>query len=281
MLVLHASDLQVGRPYLPDRADALLRVARESDPALVVIAGDLTQRAKRREYETVRALLDRLSEWPTVVTPGNHDVPLYRVWERLLVPYRNWRRYISASLDSTTTLPGAVVVALDSSAPRRAIVGGRLSREQVDLARVAFASASPQTVRLLVVHHHFVALPDGEGGRPLPHARNLLEGFEAMGVDAILGGHVHQTHVTTSRALVEGEGPGIPLVACGTTTSSRGRGAEEGENSLNLFEIGAEGVAITPHRFIPRIGRFEPFGLPIRMPRRSRPRLPSAESAGR
>jgi 3',5'-cyclic AMP phosphodiesterase CpdA len=278
VLVLHASDLQVGRPYRPDRSDALLRIARELDPDVVVIAGDLTQRAKRREYETVRTLLDRLAPWPTVVTPGNHDVPLYRFWERLLVPYRNWRRYVSGSLDSVLTLPGAVAVALNSSAPRRAIVGGRLSPGQVDLAREKFAHASPEAVRLLVVHHHFVAAPDGEGGRPLPHARSLLQAFEAMGVDAILGGHVHQAHVTTSRDVVAGDGPGIPLVACGTTTSSRGRGVEEGENSLNVVEIRARDVEVTPHRFIPEVGRFEPFGPPVRLPRS---RLPSTESAGR
>jgi len=281
VLVLHASDLQVGRPYRPDRAEALLMLAHELAPDLVVIAGDLTQRAKRHEYRTVRALLERLSPWPTVVTPGNHDVPLYRVWERLLVPYRNWHRYVSGSLDSSLALPGVTVVALNSSAPRRAIVGGRLSPSQVDFAREQFSRVSQEAVRLLVVHHHFVAVPDGEGGRPLPHARRLLEAFEEMGVDAILGGHVHQTHVTTSRALMAGESPGIPLVACGTTTSSRGRGVEEKENSLNLVEIRTEQVEVIPHRFTPEVGRFEPFGPPILMPRRTRSRLRSTESAGR
>lgn len=281
MIVLHASDLQVGRPYRPDRMEALLSFAHELRPDLVVISGDLTQRAKRSEYQVVRTLLDRLSAWPLIVTPGNHDVALYRAWERLFNPYGNWRRYVSEVLDTRLSIEGAVVVALNSSAPRRAIVGGRLRPRQVAFAKEAFSSAAPGAARLLVVHHHFVATPDGEGGRPLPHARDLLATFEAMGVDAILGGHVHQTHVTTSRALVAGHGPGVPLVACGTSTSSRGRGEERGANSLNVLEISSELIEITPHRFVETSRRFEPRGAAFRMPRRSGSGLTGAGSTGR
>jgi 3',5'-cyclic AMP phosphodiesterase CpdA len=258
VLILHGSDLQVGKPFRPDRADAFLALAAEADPDLVVVSGDLTQRAKRHEYAIVRDFLDALRPIPTVVTPGNHDVPLYRVWERLFAPYRNWRRYVSPELDSVTTLPGATVVALNSSAPRRAIVGGRIDPYQVALARRAFNDAGPDSHRILVAHHHWVPTPSGEGGRPLPHAPRLLAQLEDMGVHLVLGGHVHQTHLTTSRALVSGEAPGIPLVACGTTTSSRGRGPEEGANTLNLIGLHDARTEVSPHRFSDDTHRFEP-----------------------
>ena len=122
MLILHASDLQTGKPFRPRAAEDLVALAHTLVPDVVVIAGDLTQRAKAREYQAVRALLDRMAPLPVVVTPGNHDVPLYRVWERLLAPYRNWRRAIAPELDTVTRVRGATVVALNSSAPRRAIV---------------------------------------------------------------------------------------------------------------------------------------------------------------
>ena len=125
MLIIHGSDLQVGKPFRPDRAEAFLHLAADLDPDLVVVSGDLTQRAKVGEFRIVRDFLAALEPYPVVVTPGNHDVPLYRVWERLLVPYRNWRRFVGPSLDSVTELPGATVVALNSSTPRRAIVAGR------------------------------------------------------------------------------------------------------------------------------------------------------------
>lgn len=258
MLILHGSDLQIGKPYLPAVAAAFLALAREVGPDLVVVAGDLTQRAKATEYREARSFLDALSPLPVVVTPGNHDVPLFRVWERILAPYRNWKRFIRPDLDTVLRLPAAVVVALNSSSPRRAIVGGRIHGHQLDFARRAFAEAETGVARIVVTHHHFVPTPDGLGGRPLPGAQATLAALEAMDVDLVLGGHVHRTHLTSSRDLVEGEGPGIPLVACGTTASTRGRGPERDVNSCNLVRLGAGVVEVEVHRFDPAAGAFVP-----------------------
>lgn len=247
MVILHGSDLQVGAPYRPWAGEAFVVLAHHLRPDVVVVAGDLTQRAKAREYRSARKLLDDLSSYPVVVTPGNHDVPLYRVWERLLDPYRNWRRHVSPALDSVTTVAGGTLVALNSSAPRRAIVAGRLGARQVEFARRAFAAA-PRGRRVVVTHHHFLRPPGGEGGRPLPGAARLLAAFEGMGVELVLGGHVHQTHLATSRAVVPGAGSGIPLVACGTTASRRGRGPEAGANTLNVVRMDEGGVEVEVHR---------------------------------
>jgi hypothetical protein len=114
-------------------------------------------------------------------------------------------------------------------------------------ARAAFAAAPAGDVRCLVVHHHFVPVPGGEGGPPLPGAARRLREIEQMGADLVLGGHVHRLHLTTSRDLIDGEGPGVPLVACGTTTSRRGRPPEVGANSLNVVRVGAEEIEVTPY----------------------------------
>ncbi len=267
LTILHGSDLQCGTPYRLPAAEAFQAAARALDPDVVVIAGDLTQRAKPREYRAVREYLRGFGSTPVVVTPGNHDVPLYRFWERLAAPYRNWRRYVDASLDVVTRVEGAVIVALNSSAPRRAIVGGRLDSAQLEFAERALNDAAPDDARVLVVHHHFVPTAGDEGGRPLPNARRLLERFEAMGVDLVLGGHIHQTRIETSRTLIpEGEGPGIVLVRCGTTASSRGRGREAGRNSFNIVRIAQEEVEVLPHLSAPGSERFEAQD-PRRFPR--------------
>ena len=267
MLILHGSDLQTGRPYRPRAAEAFLALARELTPDLVVLSGDLTQRAKASEYRTVRDLVARIQA-PLVITLGNHDVPLYRIWERLVSPYGKWRRFMSPELDSVTQVAGATVVSLNSSAPRRAIVGGRLDPRQVSFARSVFADCPDAGVRILVTHHHFVATSDGGGGHPLPQATDLLRAFESMGVDLVLGGHVHRTHLSTSRALLpDPKGrPGIPLLACGTTASSRGRPPEEGTNGLHVVRVDDHGVVVTPYRFDERSPHFEP-GEPIGFPR--------------
>jgi 3',5'-cyclic AMP phosphodiesterase CpdA len=259
LTVLHASDLQCGKPFLPSAADAFVSLSHQVAPDVVVIAGDLTQRAKVREFGMASALLERLPDVPIVVTPGNHDVPLYRAWERVLMPFRNWRRFVSRELDTVTQVDGATFVALCSAAPWRAIVNGRLDAAQVGFARRAFATTPAGDLRCLVIHHHFVPVPGGDGGRPLPQARRWLEEIEAMDADVVLGGHVHRLHIATSRALLpDRDGPGVPLVACGTTTSSRGRAPEAGWNSLTVVRVGPERIEVTPHFMRPGESAFEP-----------------------
>lgn len=274
--VLHTSDLQCGRPFVPRAAEALVRLARDVEPDVIVAAGDLTQRAKAREFRAATQLLARLPEASVVVTPGNHDVPLYRFWERLFDPYRNWRRFVSPDLDTVTRVEGATFVALNSTAPRRAIVNGRLDDDQVDFARRVFEPTGPAELRVVVVHHHFVPVPSREGGSPLPRARQCVAAFEDMGVDLVLGGHVHQIHVSTSRDLLpDREAPGVPLVACGTTTSRRGRGAEEGWQSLHVIRVDEASVEVTPHRLGPDAADFQADGV-VSFPRT--PRRTSFES---
>ena len=259
LTILHASDLQCGRPFLPHAADAFVRFAHELRPDVIVVAGDLTQRAKVSQFRTAKALLELLPAVPVIVTPGNHDVPVYRVWERALAPYRNWLAVVSPELDSSVRRPGVTFVALNSSAPWTAIVNGRVRARQVEFARRVFDGAPVDDVRVLVIHHHFVPAPDRSAGRPLPGARRLAQDFESMGVDLVLGGHVHETHVNTSRALFpERDGPGVPLIACGTTTSRRGRGSEAGVNSLNVIRVARHEVEVLPHRLEPGARDFEP-----------------------
>jgi 3',5'-cyclic AMP phosphodiesterase CpdA len=256
LTVLHTSDFQCGAPFVPRAADAMVRLSQEIEPDVIVSSGDLTQRAKVREFVQARALLTRLGDRPVVLTPGNHDVPLYRFWERLVCPFRNWRRFAGPDLDTTTKVQGATFVALSSAAPRRAIVNGRIDSEQLDFARRAFEKAPEDDVRIVVTHHHFVPVEGGEGGHPLPGAGQIANAFVDMGVDAVLGGHVHQLHLRTTADVGEGTGRFVPLIACGTTTSRRGRGAEVGWNSLTVIRFEEGAVQVTPYRLGPEDERF-------------------------
>ena len=245
--ILHGSDLQMGRPFRPRAAKALRQLAFELDPNLIVISGDLTQRAKVHEFQAAWKLLEELPQVPIVVTPGNHDVPLYRFWERLLVPYRSWNRTIPHELDSVTVVPGATVVALNSASPWSAIVGGRLTQDQLRFARQSFDNESSDGIRVLVTHHHFVCKSAGGGGRPIPDAQLILKQIEEMDVDVVLSGHLHRTQVAMSRDVLPGESSGIPLITAGTATSRRGRGEESDINTVNVLDVMEHQIRVTPH----------------------------------
>lgn len=261
LTILHGSDLHFGEPYRPEAGEAFLDMADEVGPDLIVISGDLTQRAKPREFEQARAYLDRLPDVPLVVTLGNHDVPLYRIFERIFTPYRNYKEYIQPRLDTVTTLDGAVVVALNSAAPRRAIVNGRLREEQMDFAARAFGEADPGDTRILVAHHHMAPAPDYEDDTTMPRSRWILDRCNEMGVELILGGHLHRAYIGNSLDVYPGKARayGIVIVQSGTTTSHRGRAREEAKNSFNVIRITEHFLEITHYMYFGGQRRFAPF----------------------
>src|SRR6185295_4473790 len=95
--IVHLSDIHFGRVDARLLAP-LVRLVREIAPDLVAVSGDLTQRARRRQFQQARAFLDQLPA-PQLVVPGNHDVPLFNVAARFADPYGGYRRYISQDLE--------------------------------------------------------------------------------------------------------------------------------------------------------------------------------------
>jgi 3',5'-cyclic AMP phosphodiesterase CpdA len=261
LTILHGSDLHFGEPHDAAAAEAFHAAALEIAPDLVVFSGDFTQRAKVREYEAARRYLERFSHLPVVVTPGNHDVPLYRVWERIFTPFRNYREYISDELDTVTRVPGATIVALSSAAPRRAIVNGRLRPGQIEFAGAHFGGAPPGDLRVLVTHHHLAPAPDYERDHPLPRAREILDAMESWGVDMILGGHLHRAYIGNSLDVYPGRdrSRGIVIVQSGTTTSRRGRAREAAKNSFNTIRVGDDLLEVTHHMHFRERDGFAPL----------------------
>jgi 3',5'-cyclic AMP phosphodiesterase CpdA len=263
LTIVHASDIHLGAPYLPEVAEAFLHAAADANPDLVVVSGDLTQRAKVQEFKDARAFLGRLPEVPVVVTPGNHDVPLYRIWERLIAPHRNYREFISDELNTVTRVPGATVVSLDSSAPRTAIVNGRIRRHQVAFAQEAFQDVHHDDLRIVVAHHHFAPAPDYEGDRSMPRAREVLEQLTDMGVELILGGHLHRAYIGNSLDVYPGEDRdrGVVIVQSGTTTSGRGRARERAKNSFNVIKASLDAIEVTHYMYFGDVAHFAPSSI--------------------
>ena len=95
-LVIHISDPHFGQAD-PVVAEALLAELNALEPDLIAISGDLTQRARRSQFEAARAWLDRLFA-PYLVVPGNHDIPMFDVIRRFAAPRERYMQYISSDL---------------------------------------------------------------------------------------------------------------------------------------------------------------------------------------
>jgi 3',5'-cyclic AMP phosphodiesterase CpdA len=270
--LLHVSDVHFGPPYHPEVGEALQRFAARLNPTAIVASGDFTQRAKEEQFRAAREFLDRFPRVPIVVTPGNHDVPLYRIRERIFSPYALYKRYISEALDTVTHIPGAVIVAINSTAPLRHVVDGHVGVEQIEFARRAFHGTPDETARILVAHHHFAPPPDWEGADVMRGAKRALDAFTAMKVDVIMGGHLHRAYIGSSLDVYAGEDRehGIAIVQSGTSTSRRGRAREAEKNSFNVVRIDRQTIRVTQYMHFHDVGDFVPTSRHVYF-RRGRP----------
>ena len=272
LTLLHISDLHFGPPYVPEVGEALLRLAPETKPDIIVASGDFTQRAKAEQFAAARDYLNRLPKVPIVVVPGNHDLPLYRLRERLFSPYALYRQYISQELDSVLRREDAVIVALNTTDPILAVTNGRIRDSQLEMCTQAFRDAPAGAVKIVVAHHHFAPAPDyGDDVDVMRHAQRGLDRFIDLGVDLILGGHLHRAYIGNSLDVYPSNDrtSGIIIVQSGTTTSQRGRLREREKNTFNLIKIGDDVVRITHYMYFHEAGGFAPVSRHI-FPRRSR-----------
>ena len=257
--LLQISDLHFGPPFVEQVGEAALKSAIEMHPDAIVINGDLTQRAKRDQFMAAKHYMERLPSVPQLVIPGNHDVPLYRVLERMLDPHRLYQEIISVELNPILKIDGAVIVGLDSTAPRSAISNGQIFKWQLDLCERAFSDTPSGIARIVVAHHHFAPAPDLLRDNRMPHSRRAIERFTDLKVDLILGGHLHRAYIGNSLDFYPGShrDRGIIIAQCGTTTSRRGRGREQEKNSLNQIEISDKTITIAHHMYFHESDTFE------------------------
>ncbi len=260
LTILQVSDLHFGKPFVVEVAEQALRFANQLNPDVIVVSGDLTQRARREQFLAAKDYLNRFPRVPTLVIPGNHDVPLYRVDRRWTDPHALYKQIISDNLNPVLNLESAVIVGLDSTAPRSAISNGRIHTWQLDFCQNAFANAPEQATKIVVAHHHFAPAPDYLHDSTMPKSKRAIMRFVEIGVDLILGGHLHRSYIGNSLDFYPGQHPerGIIIAQSGTTTSRRGRGREHEKNSLNVIEIFPSTIDITHCFYFSADQRFVP-----------------------
>jgi 3',5'-cyclic AMP phosphodiesterase CpdA len=228
--IAHLSDLHFGR--VDETVLELLRRRLHGlMPHLVVVSGDLTQRARAEQFRAARAYLDTLPK-PQLVVPGNHDVPLYNVFQRFFRPLEKYRRFISEDLEPAYIDDEIAVIGLNTA---RSLVfkGGRINEEQVARVRERICPLGEGVTKIVVTHHPF-DVPGGGERQIVGRARMALEGLADCGADVLLAGHLHASHVGHTAQRYRIAGLSALIVQAGTAISRRTR-AER--NAFNLLRV--------------------------------------------
>ncbi|HEV7668483.1 MAG TPA: metallophosphoesterase family protein [Thermoanaerobaculia bacterium] len=252
--ILHVSDVHFGPKHLPRLAEGVLALAEARRPDLVVISGDLTQRARAEQFRAARELVDRLP-MPSLVVPGNHDVPLWRVWERAFDPFGAYARHFSPDLEPVYRDDELLVVGINS-AFNWTRKDGRIRLKRLLAVRDLFAATPESLFKVVVVHHHLIPPPNFGSQRVLANAHEAIDLFSRAGVDLVLSGHLHQSYIATSEEFYPEGRPPVIIVHSGTTTSNRGRAAEREKNTCNWIEVDAKKILVSQLRWHNDLARF-------------------------
>ena len=235
-------------------ADGVLELIERRGPDLVVLSGDLTQRAKPEQFRDARRFVDRIAV-PVLVVPGNHDVPLYRVWERFLRPFGAYRAHFSPELEPVHEQPDLLAIGINT-AHGWTFTGGRVRARRLREVRELLAAAPESAYKVVVAHHHLVPPRRFDLQSVSRNAHAAIELFSRAGVDLVLSGHHHQSYVGSSEEYYPRGRHPVVLVHSGTTTSSRGRGSERGVNSCNWIELSPDRFVVENMRWTAPLGRF-------------------------
>jgi 3',5'-cyclic AMP phosphodiesterase CpdA len=230
-ILAHISDLHFGTES-PDILDGLLEDLRRAAPTLVVVSGDLTQRARRKQFAAARAFFDRIP-FPRLVVPGNHDIPLFDVVTRFFRPLARYRHFISEDVDPFFRSETLAVMGLNT-ARSNTWKNGRVSKEQTQALRDRMGSVPEGAMKVLVTHHPFLPLPGDPSPVLVGGAKAALEAAEACGIDLMLAGHLHRGYTGDVRSHHLEVGRPILVAQAGTATSRRVR---EEANSYYVIEL--------------------------------------------
>ena len=248
--LVHISDLHFGRV---NRAivDALRAEVLKIRPDVLVISGDLTQRARSDEFADARTFLETLP-FRQIIVPGNHDVPLYNVWARGVAPLSRYRRYITPEMEPYFA-DSEIAVAGINTARSLTFKGGRISRGQVARVCARMASLPKDVTRIIVTHHPFDLPTSSHPGNLVGRAHMAMAGFARSRVDIFLSGHLHESATSESASRYKIRGHSALVIQAGTATSTRWRGEF---NSWNLVRIDYPEVLVTRLAWKPDEARF-------------------------
>ena len=197
------------------------------------------------EFADAKVWLERLKA-PLLVLPGNHDLPVWSLFERFTNPFARYSHASGAKLMPVFEDRQSFILGLNTTAswqPSLRWQDGTVRRRDVACARLLLAQTPPEKARIVATHHPLSAIEGlPRSGRPVRRAARAMAMLAEQNVEMLLSGHIHQTYAV---ALPRASGT-IIAVGAPTALSSRMRGEP---NGFWLIQVLPERFRLVLHSF--------------------------------
>jgi 3',5'-cyclic AMP phosphodiesterase CpdA len=256
--------LQISDPHFgtaqPAVMDALVQMARAEQPDVLVLSGDITQRARVCQFSEARAFCDRLQIPQMLSIPGNHDIALFNLYERVFRPYARYLQAFGPALENCVSTQALQVIGVNTTRPWRH-KNGEVSQAQIGRVVTELGRTGPAQLRIVVVHQPVHVLNASDEHDRLRGWEPAVRAWASAGADIVMGGHIHLPYVCDLSSHVKGLERRLWCVQAGTALSTRVR--EDISNSVNLLRFEGAGLVRASCRlerwdYQAGTGRFEP-----------------------
>lgn len=261
-IIAHLSDLHFGTE-VPEVVEALAQDLLHVKPDLLLVSGDLTQRARKSQFARAAEFLNRFPA-PKLVVPGNHDVPLFNLYRRFISPLSAYHAFFPKDAESDFKDEEVLVLGLNS-ARRFRWRRGQLSAQQLEQMRRFFGGRRDYRFRIFMSHHPFMPHPRHFPRDLVFRRKAAVEILAGCHVDLVLVGHTHRLFVDNLQEFYPWLDRPMVMAQAGTAVSSR---TFSRLNSYNVIRLKSRRYMIETRVF--RAGRFSPSQIHI-FSRPSRP----------
>jgi 3',5'-cyclic AMP phosphodiesterase CpdA len=231
--------LQVSDPHFgterPPVVEALVKLAWQVNPKVLLLTGDITQRATRKQFSAARAFVERLNVPTVVAIPGNHDIPLFNLAARLIKPYGHYAQSFSNDLETEYEDNDVLLLALNTTRWYRH-KDGEISSAQIERVARRCEGARSDKFRIVVVHHPLAVTSERDRENVVHGYEQAIRRWATAGVDVVIGGHIHLPFVLPLHEHSPELQKPLWVVQAGTAISHRVRPSTA--NSVNIFHVG-------------------------------------------